>query len=89
MKYVIQIAHNRGVSYWHGDQSSEKTGFGCLAQARRYQTKDSAERDMADIDVRYDSVYYLGYLTESLEVKELPNEGKIIESDTAPRGYKR
>lgn len=89
MTYVIQITHNRGISYWIGDLSGNKNGFGCLAKAHKYRTRESAERELADITVSDKSVYYLGYLTASLQVKELSNEGKILESDTTSRRYKR
>lgn len=89
MSYVIQITHNRGVSYWTGDLSGGRNGFGCLAKAYKYRTRESAERELADISVSYESVYYLGYVTESLQVKELSNEGTIIEPNTTVRKYKR
>ena len=87
--YVIQIQHRRGYSYWIGDLSGNKNGFGSLYKAHKYRTRESAERELPDITISYESVYYLGYLTESLEVKELSNEGKIIEPNTTSRRYKR
>ena len=90
MTYVIEITHNRGVSYWHGDQSSDHTGFGALAIARKYRTYESAERDMGDIGVRHESKIYLGYIPEAMKIKEISDETKeIVPDPPVIRRYRR